>query len=60
VSSEKLFETQNSLQWRCLAADSENNGSINLRHFSLVCENQSEVFCFVHFVVKFAAIFGPM
>jgi hypothetical protein len=30
-----------------------------LRHFILVCEKHSEVFRFLHFVIKFATMFGP-
>jgi hypothetical protein len=47
------------LKQQCpLAAENKNQGIINFRHCSLVCEKQSEVYCFVHFVIKFASICG--
>jgi len=39
-------------------AENKNEGTINMSHFSLFfCERQSELFRFVRFVIKFAAIF---
>jgi hypothetical protein len=42
----------------CLAAYNKNHGIVDLGNFSSFCEKQIEEFPFVHFVIKFAAIFG--
>jgi Fe2+ or Zn2+ uptake regulation protein len=42
-----------------LLAYNENQGTVNLHHFHLVCEKQIEVLRFVHFVIKLATIYDP-
>jgi len=37
--------------------DSENKVTLNLRHFSLICEKLGEVLRFVHFVVNLLRYF---